>query len=451
MIKTNQIYLLIFFLLLTTWKWQPDTDKSSWEAVTAILERINPPEFSSREFSVLKFGAIADGVSNSKPAIDKAIEACALAGGGSVVLPPGRYLCKGPIHLQSNINLHLSSGAYLSFSHDPDDYLPVVTSSWEGTRLYNYSPFIYAYQKTNVAITGKGIIDGSSGGVFNQWQKLQRSDQKRLRKMNNDGVPLEERIFGKGHFLRPHLIQFYKCENVLMEDVTILDSPFWCIHLIYSKNITVRGLVFNAQQLNNDGIDPESCEDVLIENVLFNNNDDNIAIKAGRDREGRLLQQPSQNIVVRNCQFKGHNALAIGSEMSGGVNNIFVEDCSFNGNVRNGIYLKSNKDRGGKISNIFIRNVTFGKTSTVIRIDSDYKNEGIGFPPSFENIHIENIEAREAGTGIYIKGTAEKPVNRVVLKDIIIHKVGTGFSSENIKNVTFDNVKINGRIFSVDD
>ncbi len=442
------IVMLGFMSMFAACVQQPGADDHGWATVTSILESIVPPKFPENEFSILEFGAIPNVNADSKPAIEKAIEACVLVSGGKVIVPSGHYFFKGPIHLQSNIHLHISEGAYLSFSQEPSDYLPVVLTSWEGTRTYNYSPFIYAFGKSNVAITGTGTIDGNAGGVFNQWQKGQKKDQQLLRQMNNDNIPLEKRVFGSDHFLRPQLIQFYNCKNVLMQDVTILDAPFWCVHLVFSKNIVVDHLTFDSQQLNNDGVDVESCEDVLIKNVLFNNNDDNISIKAGRDREGRELGRPSRNIVVRNCQFKGHNAFAVGSEMSGGVSQVFVENCNFRGKVNNnGIYLKSNKDRGGKISDIYVRNVTFGQAGAAILIDSDYKNEGEGLPPRFENIHIENICAEEVGRAIQIKGTEEEPVDGVFLTNIVIQKAGKAVSIENAINVKMDRVTINGQIY----
>jgi len=376
--RAASLFLLILVIVSGSCMFPKTGDRAPWKEVPSILGRIIPPDVPVREFCVTDFGAEPDGLTDCKPAIDKAIEACLSAGGGKVIFSAGNYFIKGPVHLESNTRLHLSAGSCLSFSSDPADYLPVVLTSWEGTRLYNYSPFIYAINKTNVAITGEGMINGYADGVFARWQAIQRKDQLLSREMNNNEVPLKDRIFGADHFLRPHLIQFYECENILIEGVTILDSPFWCIHFIYSGNITVRDLIFASQQLNNDGIDVESCEDVLIENVHFDNRDDNIAIKSGRDAEARMLQIPSRNIVVRNCYFKGHNAFAIGSEMSGGVYNIFMENCGFRGEVRNGIYLKSNKDRGGKVSGVYVRNTRFGIAGSVIQIDSDYKNEGEG-------------------------------------------------------------------------
>lgn len=415
----------------------------SWKRVDSILARIQPPNISERSFSVIDFGASPNDDVTDKFAFDSCLSACTKSGGGIVSVPSGRYLMDGPVHLENNIHLKFDSGVYILFSENPDDYLPVVLTSWEGTRLYNYSPLIYARNKKNIMITGDAVLDGNAKETWGTWKKDQRDDQVLSRKMNHEDIPLQERIFGKGHKLRAHFMQFYECENVTVQGITLTNSPFWCIHPVFSKNVIVRNVTFDARNLNNDGIDPESSAFVLIENITFSNRDDNVAIKAGRDHEARALKRSSRNIIVRNCRFQGHNALAIGSEMSGGVNNIFVENCSFAGSVVKGIYLKSNKDRGGAIHDVFVRNVDFGESSTVIEIDSDYKNEGAGFPPSFYNIVIENITCREATHyGIYMKGSEEVPVKDVMLKDVAIEKAKNNLYLENAERIVFENVRI---------
>lgn len=441
--RTHYALIIILAVLLSACT-AGSKGEHGWEQSPKILAAIRDPTFPEKKFNVLDYGAISDGTHDSKAAIDEAILDCAKLGGGTVLFPKGDYLIQGPVHLENNIRLHLEEGAILLFGDNPDDYLPEVLTSWEGTRLYNYSPFIYAMGKSNIAITGSGVIDGTASHVFNNWRPNQVPDQTLLRHMNNADTPLSERIFGDGHFLRPHLIQFYACENVLIDGVTILDAPFWCVHMVFSQNITIRNVTFNSQQLNNDGIDIESSEYVLIENIRFNNNDDNIAIKAGRDLEGRKLQKPSRNIIVRNCSFQGHNALAIGSEMSGGVYNVFVENCTSEGDVRNGIYLKSNKDRGGKIADTYMRNISFVNVNTLIRIEPDYKGEGALHPPVFENIFLENISTQNAAEyGIYIMGSAESPVRNVLLKDIRINRASTSTLIKYATGVNMSNVQIN--------
>ncbi|MEN8227678.1 MAG: glycosyl hydrolase family 28 protein [Bacteroidota bacterium] len=422
-----------------------------WRKAEEIVQQIQLPEIPEQAFYLSDFGGNGDGRTDNKPAFDRLIGHCSAQGGGKIIVEPGEYLINGPIHLKSHINLHLQEGAKLVFGNDPDLYLPVVLTSWEGTRLYNYSPFIYAIRAKSVAITGKGEIDGEASGTWNLWKQLQDPDKKLLRSMNNRNIPLEERIFGDGHYLRPHLIQFYECENIVVEDVKISDSPFWCLHFIYSKNITVRSVSYEAFNYNNDGIDPESSENVLIENILFNNRDDNIAIKAGRDLEARTLGRASKNIVVRNCKFKGHNAIAVGSEMSGGVHDLYVEDCSFAGKVIYGIYLKGNRDRGGMVHDIYARNIEFDTTRSTIIIDSNYKNQGSCCPPLFKNVHVENVRSSHSiEHGIYLKGSPQMHLDSITLRDVTIGSASTAVEISYMDHLVMAGVMINGEEYTVD-
>ncbi len=451
----SAIRLIILFVVLVFMdgcqggQRQPADDP--WIRADRIVEQIQLPLFPGGIFSLSGNGAIGDSITDNKPVFDRVIAACAEAGGGTIVVEPGCYLVNGPIHLKSNMNLHLQEGARLLFGNNPAFYLPVVLTSWEGTRCYNYSPFIYAFRARNVAITGKGEIDGDGRVSWNAWKELQEEDLRLIRKMNNGNVALEERIFGEGHYLRPHLVQFYESENILVEDVKISDSPFWCLHFIYSKNITVRGLSYDAYNFNNDGIDPESSENVLIENVQFGNGDDNIAIKAGRDLEARTLDIPSRNIVVRNCKFSGYNALAVGSEMSGGVHDVYVENCAWTGKVIYGIYLKGNRDRGGSVHDIYVRNIEFDTTRATIIIDSDYKNQGSCCPPLFKNIFIENVSATHATDyGIFLKGSPLMHLDSIFIRGVSIGTAGTAMETAYTDHVVMEEVRINGEPIHVD-
>ncbi len=422
-----------------------------WRHAADIVDQITLPEIPEQTFLLSDFGGKGDGVTDNKSAFDRIISAVAESGGGRVVVEPGTYLINGPIHLVSHTNLHLEEETRLVFGNNPDDYLPVVLTSWEGTRAYNYSPFIYANGANNIAITGKGEIDGNASTTWNNWKSLQDPDKKLIRGMNNQEVPLEERVFGKGHFLRPHLVQFYECKNILVEDVKISDSPFWCLHFVFSSDITVRRVTYEAFNFNNDGIDPESSENVLIEDVVFNNRDDNIAIKAGRDLEARTLKRPSRNIVVRNCLFSGHNAIAVGSEMSGGVHDVYVEDCSFAGKVIYGFYLKGNRDRGGMVHDIYARNIEFDSTRSTIIIDSNYKNQGSCCPPHFKNIWIEHISASHASDhGIYLNGSPQVHFDSVFIRDVEIKSAPQPVEVNFMDHLEMEGVRINGQAFDVD-
>jgi Tol biopolymer transport system component len=449
--KARFLHLIPVFLLLTsgcqTFKTKGEKDEP-WKKAEMIVEQIQLPNIPDRVFNLSDYGGAGDGTSNNKEAFDRILAACRQAGGGQIRVGAGTYLIQGPIHLESHMDLHLEEGARLVFGTNPADYLPVVLTSWEGTRAYNYSPFIYAKGATNLAITGKGEIDGNASETWNTWKDLQDPDKKLIRAMNNEGTPLAERIFGEGHYLRPHLIQFYDCENILVEDVKISDAPFWCLHLVFSKDITVRRVRYEAFNYNNDGIDPESSENILIEDVVFNNRDDNIAIKAGRDLEARTLNRPSKNIVIRNCLFRGHNAIAVGSEMSGGVHDVFVEDCSYAGKVVYGFYLKGNRDRGGLVRDIYARNLEFDSTRATLMIDSNYKNQGSCCPPVFKKVYVENVRANHAADfGIYLKGSPQEHLDSVFINGVQINHASQALEVAHMDHLVLEDVEINGEAY----
>lgn len=419
-------------------------DNFQSDKVDSIINRIQLPTIPNFKTSVVEYGAKGDSVTNCKVAFDKAMRACEKRSGGIIIVPKGIYTLNGPIHFVSNVELHLEEGAKIRFGSNPKDY-PLVLSSWEGTMLYNYSPMIYGNNLENVAITGNGIIDGEAKETWNKWKSLEKKDQLLSRDMNHDNVAVENRIFGEGHYLRPQLIQFVNSKNILIEDVQIEDAPFWCVHLLKSKSITVRGIKYDAHNYNNDGIDPENSSDILIENVKFDNGDDNIAIKAGRDDEGRSNDNmPSENIVIRNCQFKGLHAVVIGSEMSAGVRNVYVENCKASGYLKRGIYIKTNSDRGSYIKDVYFSNIAFGKVEDGIYITANYHGEGSGlFPSKISNISFSNISFTEATkTGIVIEGFPNKKVENITLETITIKSAKNGLTLTNTENVTFNEVVI---------
>ncbi|MDT0649535.1 glycoside hydrolase family 28 protein [Autumnicola edwardsiae] len=413
------------------------------EAIGNILERIELPAIPEFTVSVINYGAKGDSVTNNKKAFDKAMKAIKKKGGGSIIVPAGTYTVNGPIHFVSNVNLKLEEGARIRFSSNPKFY-PLVLTSWEGTMLYNYSPFIYGNNVENVAITGKGTIDGEAKDSWSAWKELQKKDQLLSREMNHEGVPVKERIFGEGHYLRPQLIQFVNSRNILIEDVTIEDSPFWCLHLLKCRSVTLKGLKYDAHNYNNDGIDLEYTQDVLIENVKFDNGDDNLAIKAGRDHEGRSnADLASQNIIMRNCLLKGLHGVVIGSEMSAGVKNIFIENCKSWGDLKRGIYFKTNPDRGGYMKDIYVRNIELGKVEDVFFITANYHGEGEGFNSKISNIYIDTVTAEEAtGTAIVIEGYEDSKVEDVKLTNIKVGKAKNALTIKNTENVIFEEVTI---------
>lgn len=414
------------------------------DSVTAIVSRIQLPKIPDYTINVSKAGAKGDSISNDKPAFDKAMALCKKKMGGIIIVPKGIYTLNGPIHFVSNVKLHLEKGAKIRFSDNPNHYLPMVLTSWEGTMIYNYSPLIYANECTNIAITGEGIIDGEGHGIWNSFKVKEKTDKLATREMNHTNVTVAERKFGEGHFLRPQLIQFLSCKHILVENVTIEDSPFWCIHLLKSESITIRGLKYNAFNANNDGIDPEYSKDILIENIEFNNADDNIAIKAGRDHEGRANAAfSSRNIVVRNCRFKGLHGVVLGSEMSAGIQNIYVENCKTSGYLKRGIYFKTNADRGGFIKNIFLRNIQLDEVEDCIYITSNYMNEGADFPSEVSDIYLSDITCNKAReTAIIIQGYPKKKVRNVFLNNIEVKSAKNGTTIQNTENVVWNDVVI---------
>ena len=418
-----------------------------WKNAEEIVASIQEPSFPDRSINIRELGAKGNGVRNDLPAIMSAITMCNTAGGGTVIVPKGVYYLEGPIHFKSNIELHLQEGARLKFSKDLADYLPLVYTRWEGTELFNYSPLIYANNCQNIAITGKGVIDGNAVGIYKDWFKLQKLDQDRLRTMGDKAVPLEKRIFGKGHYLRPSFIQFINSERIKIEGVKIVESPFWIIHPIYSKHITIRNIHVESLRLQNDGVDIDSSSYVLIENCTFRTGDDAVAIKSGRDREGRELAKPSENIVIRNNNcLEVHNGIAIGSEMSGSVRNVYVENCKIKSG-RNLIYFKSNLDRGGVIENIHVRNINVEKASVaLIRFQTDYHSfRGGHHPPTFRNFHIENITCKETKTAIEVKGHVESPIKGVFIRNVKVEKAQTALDINVHDQVELQEVSINGK------
>src|SRR5437763_340292 len=349
-------------LVLTSWLLTSSTHaapyppevKKAWQLEAEILKRIQAPEFPRRDFSITNFGAVGDGKTDCTEAIAKAIAACAEKGGGRVIVPAGQFLT-GAIHLKSGVNLHLlETNSVMLFSTDPKKYLPAVFTRFEGTELYNFSPLIYALGQKNVGVTGKGTLDGQASEE--NWLALKStSARSKLVKMAADNVPVEQRQFTEADRLRPSFVEFNRCQNVLIEGVRIRRSPMWELHPLLCTNVIVRGVDIVSHGANNDGCDPESCRDVLIEKCLFDTGDDCIAIKSGRNSDGRRVNVPSVNLIIRDCTMRdGHAGTAIGSEISGSCSNVFVYNCEMSSpNLTCALRLKSNAVRGGVLQNIF--------------------------------------------------------------------------------------------------
>ncbi|MEZ4829885.1 MAG: glycoside hydrolase family 28 protein [Bacteroidia bacterium] len=464
-------YILLLLFVLAGCNQQPAGEKNRsandpWALASEILETVKPPVFPAKSIDITTFGAKADASTDCLPAIREAIETCVAAGGGTVVIPAGEFFVKGPIHLKSNINLHISEGAYVRFSTDPDDYLPAVFTRWEGVECYNYSPLIYAFEQENIAITGTGTLDGQadnehwwswSGSKHYGWEEgkpgqMSEESRPRLYDWNTRAVPVSERQLGKGAFLRPNFIQPYSCRNVLIEGVTLRNSPMWVLHPALCENVLVQNVKVISHGPNSDGCDPESCKNVVIRNCFFDTGDDCIALKSGRNQDGRRLNRPIENVVVTGCEMKdGHGGVVIGSEVSGGAKNIFAENCNMDSpNLERAIRIKTNKVRGGRIENLYFRNITVGEVKeAVVRVNMRYaifSDTSQVFIPEVEGIYVENVTSKKSEYGIRIEGyDAAHPVKNVVLKDCKFDGVEKGNLIEYGSTLVFDNFLLNGQ------
>ena len=453
------------------------TVAQGWDEVKykQIEQSIRMPKFAEKSYPITKFGAkTTNAAAQNQKAIQKAIDACSKKGGGKVIIPAGEKFLTGAITLKDGVNLVVEEGAILEFAFQPELY-PIVETSWEGLECFNLSPCIYAFKAKDIAITGKGTIDG--GGSNDTWWPWngnprfgwkegmisQRIESRpRLLKNGEDGIPMynekgertPERVFGPQDGLRPQLVSFNKCDGILLEDVTLLRSPFWVIHPLHSTDITVRRVKMINDGPNGDGCDPECCDRVLIEDCYFNTGDDCIAIKSGRNRDGRERNMPSKNIIIRNCEMKnGHGGVVIGSEISGGCQNVYAHDCVMDSpELERVLRIKTNSCRGGIIENINMRNVKVGVCKeSVLKINLDYEPKEIccrGYYPTVRNVYMENVTSESSQYGVQIIGLEEDTlVYDITVKDCKFNGVKDGnFMSGKTRNVNFDNLFINGSL-----
>lgn len=439
-------------------------------------------------FSIIDFGAKADGHTVNTKAIEAAMEACAKVGGGTVLIPKGFWI-SGPLQLRSNINLHVSEGAVLQFSTNTNEY-PLVKTNWEGLDAIRAHSPIYAVDAENIAITGKGVIDGAgqawrpvkknkitppewaqlikSGGVTNAQQDTWYPTERALKgsTMKRPGVIAEGFDFEKAEaikeFLRPNMVSLVRCKRVLLEGVTFQNSPAWCLHPLLTQHLTLRNITvrnpWNAQ--NGDGVDVESCRYVLIENSMFDVGDDGICIKSGRDEEGRKRGVPTEDVIVRNCTvFHGHGGFVVGSEMSGGARNIFVSDCNFLG-TDIGIRFKTTRGRGGVVEKIYINNINMNNIGgAAILFDMYYmakdplavfasdEKPSIEFQPvseatpQFKDISIRNVVCHGAETGIFVRGLPEMNIKNIQMENVSIQSK-IGFECVEGSDISLKNVSL---------
>lgn len=461
----SKILRVCLMLLVGTALVNAQTDVVSHEEIVVkapfAMPPIEVPVFPQRDFAITDFGASPDSLAKNSEAFRQAIAACQKAGGGRVVVPAGEWLT-GPIHLKSNVNLYLAKDSVLTFGGDPKDYLPAVQSSWEGWECFNYSPLIYAFECENVAVTGQGKLQPQMK-TWEAWfarPPAHMEELKRLYTLGSKGVPVAQRRMTEGDaHLRPQFIQFNRCRNVLVEDVTIRNSPFWTIHLLLCDSVVVRRVDISAHGHNNDGLDPEATRNLLVEDCRFDQGDDAIAIKSGTNQDGWRLNTPSENIVVRRCTVvNGHQLVAIGSELSGGVRNVYVHDCRFEAqnpqfDPFNVLYIKTNRRRGGFVENITMENIDASGVRFrmgVLGIETDVLYQWRTLVPTYEErltpihgITMRNVKVGTASTPFRILGDKDLPVKDVVLDRIAIGTVhGQKHRYENAENVKESKVTI---------
>lgn len=450
---------------------------------------IKATSFKKDSFNIVRYGAKADGVTLNTQAINAAITACNKKGGGVVVIPKGFWLT-GPLVLKSNVNLHLQQNALLQFTADKSQY-PLVETNWEGLPAVRNQPPISAGNASNIAITGAGVIDGN-GDVWravkkdklteSQWKKLvagggvlsedkrtwfpseeyARGDKTKKAGVLYDGKTAADYKDIKD-FLRPNLLVLTKCDRILLEGVTFQNSPAWCLHPLMCTNLTVRNIFVKnpwyAQ--NGDGIDVESCRYVLIENSVFDVGDDGLCMKSGRDEEGRKRAMPTQDVIIRNCTvYNSHGGFVIGSEMSGGAKNIFVDDCTFVGSDI-GLRFKTTRGRGGVVENIYINNINMkGIPGEAILFDMYYMAKDpiklagetreapkVVFEPvteatpQFKNIFIKNVVCDGAEKALFIRGLPEMNINNISLENITVN-ADRGIEISEAKNISLKNINV---------
>ena len=465
--------------------------KKYTEKLPFQMPEVSAPVIPAYTVNLKKFGAVNDGVTLNTKAFEKAIAALEKKGGGHLVVPAGVWFT-GPIVLKSNIDLHLEVGAVIQFSGDESLY-PVIKTSFEGLDTRRCQSPLSANGAENISITGKGVIDGNgqfwrpvkkSKMTDGQWKEvLERpggieskkgywvpnqayADAEKSANMNVPKASTEEEWNRIKRFLRPVMVSLVNCKNVLLQGVIFQNSPAWNIHPLMCENIILDDVLARnpAYAQNGYALDLESCKNALIVNSKFDAGDDGICIKSGKDKDGRLRGRPCENVVVDGCTvFAGHGGFVVGSEMSGGVKNILVENCQFLG-TDVGLRFKSTRGRGGIVENIFIDNVSMtdiktdaitfnmyygGKSVAEMLADGDNPDNVTKQPvteetPIFRNIDIKNIVCNGAGRAMEFNGLPEMPINGIRLQNInIIAKSDAVFN--NCQNIKQRNVHITVR------
>lgn len=456
---------LSFFVVTVQSKAQKvwTSSEQALKEIEQVRKQIKAPVFKKKDFFITTFGAKADGVTKNTMAFKKAIEACNAAGGGRVVVPKGKFLT-GAIYLKSNVNLYLQDGAVIVFSQDTKDY-PIVLSRWEGMDCMNYSAQIYAYKETNIAITGTGTIDGNAdkehwwpwkGRAEYGWKKGEPNQTKArdsLHVLMHNKVDARKRVFGDGYYLRPYMLQTYECKNILIQGVKLINSPMWFLGPVMCENLIVEKVHIASHGPNTDGCDPDACKNVLIKDCFFDTGDDCIAIKSGRDEDGRAFGKAAENHIIEGCEMQeGHGGVVIGSEIAGGAKNIYAINCKMNSpELDRVLRIKTSSSRGGIIENVFMKNIKVGTyKDAAIHVNMFYEKPG-NFIPTVRNIWVEDLVVEKGGDyGIFINAYKESPVQNLTLVNCNIEGVKIATKMDYFTNIVLKNVLVNDKVLAIE-
>ena len=425
-------------------QYRVDVATLPWPAANDIVARTALPTFPAATFPITAFGAKGDGKTDNTAAIKKAIDACNAAGGGHVIVTGGTFVT-GAIYLKSDVDLHLESGAVLKFSGDASQF-PNVLTRYEGIECVNHSPMIYARGEHNIALTGSGTLD--AGGT-SSWNK--GSDRAYLESLVSKGVPPEERVVpGSGHTMRSTFVEPYACDTVLIQGVTLKNPMFWQLHPTLCKNVTVDSVHTDPSTAhsNTDGCDPESCDHVVITNCNLGAHDDNIAIKSGRDADGRRVNVPCQNLVIADCVMDGNwGAITCGSEQTGGIRNVYAYRLTVKGDTKFALYVKSNTLRGGFSQNINLDSISGTFARDFVFVTSTYNGQTGNFPPSFGPFTISNSSSSKiSGKTFDVSGLSNAHIHGLSVSNCKFSGVSdTSNTFKSVDNLKLENVTINGK------
>jgi polygalacturonase len=411
-----------------------------WPEANAILDRCVPPEFPPRTLHVTEFGAKGDGRRDDTPAFLAAIGACHRAGGGRVVVPAGEWRV-GALRLLSGINLYLEQDATLAFSEDASLY-PVVLTRYEGIECVNRSPMIYAHGETSVAVTGEGTLDASHTVEWNRG-----SDREGvLESLVARGVaPRARFVAGR---LRTSFVQPYRCSRVLIQGVLLRGAQFWQVHPVLCSTVAIDGVTTSVGGPNTDGCDPESCTDVVVRGCTLASGDDNIALKSGRDEDGRRVGVPCRNVVVLNCQVEGRfGFICCGSEQSGGIHDVYAFDNrSYGRGVGNVLWVKSNTKRGGATWNVHVDGFTgSGLRGAVVLVTMEYDDQRGAFPPAFGELRLRNLTVDGAPRVLDVKGGSARPNGPIEVSDSRFTRIEGGNRIVNASGIDLRGISVNGK------